>query len=126
VFPVKYELGFYIPEDDILHSHRHGIQSSYMGVVRLKIRVILTSHQSHVSGQFLLWTVLLPRNKRGYTPDRMSGWVAKPVLTTGRSQIYCYWESKCDPSVIQPAASDHTDCAAPSSNITKTTQSSKI
>jgi hypothetical protein len=22
VFPVKYELGFYIPEDDILHSHR--------------------------------------------------------------------------------------------------------
>jgi hypothetical protein len=23
VSPVKYELGFYIPEDDILHSHRH-------------------------------------------------------------------------------------------------------
>jgi hypothetical protein len=22
VSPVKYELGFYIPEDDILHSHR--------------------------------------------------------------------------------------------------------
>jgi hypothetical protein len=22
VIPVKYELGFYIPEDDILHSHR--------------------------------------------------------------------------------------------------------
>jgi hypothetical protein len=22
MFPVKYELGFYIPEDDILHSHR--------------------------------------------------------------------------------------------------------
>jgi hypothetical protein len=21
--PVKYELSFYIPEDDILHSHRH-------------------------------------------------------------------------------------------------------
>jgi hypothetical protein len=21
--PVKYELGFYIPESDILHSHRH-------------------------------------------------------------------------------------------------------
>jgi hypothetical protein len=23
VFPVRYELGFYIPEDDILHIHRH-------------------------------------------------------------------------------------------------------
>jgi hypothetical protein len=23
VSPVKYELGFYIPEDGILHSHRH-------------------------------------------------------------------------------------------------------
>jgi hypothetical protein len=23
VFPVRYELGFYIPEDGILHSHRH-------------------------------------------------------------------------------------------------------
>jgi hypothetical protein len=22
--PVRYELGFDIPEDDILHSHRHG------------------------------------------------------------------------------------------------------
>jgi hypothetical protein len=22
VFPVRYELGFYIPEEDILHSHR--------------------------------------------------------------------------------------------------------
>jgi hypothetical protein len=23
MFPVGYELGFYIPVDDILHSHRH-------------------------------------------------------------------------------------------------------
>jgi hypothetical protein len=22
VFPVRYDLGFYIPEDDILHGHR--------------------------------------------------------------------------------------------------------
>jgi hypothetical protein len=22
MFPVRYELGFYIPQDDILHSHR--------------------------------------------------------------------------------------------------------
>jgi hypothetical protein len=26
--PVKYELGFYIPEDDILHSHRREILKS--------------------------------------------------------------------------------------------------
>jgi hypothetical protein len=30
VSPVKYELGFYIPEDDILHSHRRENLKSYM------------------------------------------------------------------------------------------------
>jgi hypothetical protein len=29
VSPVKYELGFYIPEDDILHSHRRDDLKSY-------------------------------------------------------------------------------------------------
>jgi hypothetical protein len=29
VFPVKYELGFYVPEDDILHSHRRENLKSY-------------------------------------------------------------------------------------------------
>jgi hypothetical protein len=32
VFPVKYELGFYIPEDDILHSHRHEKLKSYIAL----------------------------------------------------------------------------------------------
>jgi hypothetical protein len=31
VSPVKYELGFYIPEDDILHSHRRENLISYIG-----------------------------------------------------------------------------------------------
>jgi hypothetical protein len=30
VSPVKYELGFYIPEDDILHSHRRENFKSYI------------------------------------------------------------------------------------------------
>jgi hypothetical protein len=30
VSPVKYELGFYIPEDDILHSYCREILKSYM------------------------------------------------------------------------------------------------
>jgi hypothetical protein len=31
--PVRYELGFYIPEDDILHSHRHeNLKSSIAGI----------------------------------------------------------------------------------------------
>jgi hypothetical protein len=29
VFPVRYELGFYTPEDDVLHSHRRQILNSY-------------------------------------------------------------------------------------------------
>jgi hypothetical protein len=32
VSPVKYELGFYIPEDDILHSDRHGSVKSYVSI----------------------------------------------------------------------------------------------
>jgi hypothetical protein len=30
VSPMKYELGFYIPEDDILHSHRRETLKSYI------------------------------------------------------------------------------------------------
>jgi hypothetical protein len=30
VSPVKYEVGFYIPEDDILHSHRREHLKSYV------------------------------------------------------------------------------------------------
>jgi hypothetical protein len=33
VSPVKYEQGFYIPEDTILHSHRLGNLKSYMLVL---------------------------------------------------------------------------------------------
>jgi hypothetical protein len=29
---VKYEEGFYIPEDDILHSHYHEILKSYIAL----------------------------------------------------------------------------------------------
>jgi hypothetical protein len=32
VSPVKYELGFYIPEDDILHSHRSENLKSYIAL----------------------------------------------------------------------------------------------
>jgi hypothetical protein len=30
--PVRYELDFYIPEDGILHSHRHGNLKSYIAL----------------------------------------------------------------------------------------------
>jgi hypothetical protein len=33
VSPVKYEMGFYIPEDDILHSHRRENLKSYINCV---------------------------------------------------------------------------------------------
>jgi hypothetical protein len=32
VSPVKYELGFYIPGDDILHSNRHETLKSYIAL----------------------------------------------------------------------------------------------
>jgi hypothetical protein len=33
VSPVKYELGFYIPEDEILHSHRREKLHSYFVII---------------------------------------------------------------------------------------------
>jgi hypothetical protein len=33
VSPVKYELDFYIPEDDILHSHRRENLKSYKKLI---------------------------------------------------------------------------------------------
>jgi hypothetical protein len=32
VFPARYELGFYIPEDGILHSHRRENLKSYIAL----------------------------------------------------------------------------------------------
>jgi hypothetical protein len=32
MYPVRYELGFYIPEDDILHSHRRENLKSYIAL----------------------------------------------------------------------------------------------
>jgi hypothetical protein len=32
VYSVRYELGFHIPEDDILHSHRSENQKSYIAL----------------------------------------------------------------------------------------------
>jgi hypothetical protein len=33
VSPERNELGFYIPEDDILHSHRHEILKYYIALI---------------------------------------------------------------------------------------------
>jgi hypothetical protein len=48
--PVKYELGFYIPEDDILHGHRRVNLKSYSFVL------VYTS-KSYVSPQFILLAI---------------------------------------------------------------------
>jgi hypothetical protein len=45
VSPVKYELGFYIPEDDILHSHRRGNLKSY--TLSLCSTLTVRDHVSH-------------------------------------------------------------------------------
>jgi hypothetical protein len=33
VFPVRYKLGFHIPVDDILHSHRRENLNSYIALI---------------------------------------------------------------------------------------------
>jgi hypothetical protein len=37
VSPVKYEVGFYTPEDDILHSHRRENLKSYIALTGLTV-----------------------------------------------------------------------------------------
>jgi hypothetical protein len=43
VSPVKYELGFYIPEDDILHIHRRENLKSY------KTNKVMVGKYTHLS-----------------------------------------------------------------------------
>jgi hypothetical protein len=58
VSPVKYELGFYIPEDDILHSH-------YRVHIKSSIAAIPSTVRHCVVSEFLLFL----------TPSTRSGWV---------------------------------------------------
>jgi hypothetical protein len=43
---VRYELGFYIPEDDIIHSHRRDNLKSYVLVTSGSVRRVLTDAPS--------------------------------------------------------------------------------
>jgi hypothetical protein len=74
--PVKYELGFYIPEDDILHSHRlenfrfYKIVSYKGGVVVMVVVVVVVvvvllgcQIKAHVGAQK---TVLPPRQDKRF------------------------------------------------------------
>jgi hypothetical protein len=55
VSPVKYELGFYIPEDGILYSHRRGNLKSYVTFLVSCFSIRLFSSSSHhVSLNFVL------------------------------------------------------------------------
>jgi hypothetical protein len=47
--PVRYELGFYIPEDDILHSHRRENLKSYIleRILLLRVRGICYMEGCH-------------------------------------------------------------------------------
>jgi hypothetical protein len=45
VSPVKYELGFYIPEDGILHSHRRETLKPYIDCLLLIVQNLRLSHE---------------------------------------------------------------------------------
>jgi hypothetical protein len=61
---VRYELGFYIPEDDILHSHRRENLKSYInqettwGPVIRKIAIMFQKFFAAISFQFQLNSIL--------------------------------------------------------------------
>jgi hypothetical protein len=80
--PVRYELDFYIPEDDILHSHRREILRSYValtGWTLLRIRNVspvryeldFVSQKAH-SGQLdqgFPWFSLVPEHMLSWYPN---------------------------------------------------------
>jgi hypothetical protein len=56
VSPVKYEMGFYIPDDDILHSHRRESLKSYRVLHNFRSTDGTTAKRSACHGA---WSVLL-------------------------------------------------------------------
>jgi hypothetical protein len=44
VSPVKYETGFYIPEDDIPHIHRHKNLKSYIASLDMHMHMHMNMH----------------------------------------------------------------------------------
>jgi hypothetical protein len=54
VSPVKYELGFYIPEDTILHSHRRENLKSYMASMSY-IRFYVLNRNGDFTHRFPCW-----------------------------------------------------------------------
>jgi hypothetical protein len=52
VFPVKYELRFYIPEDNILHSHRRENLTSYKYYVNF--RLVDIGYRQLLDGEYII------------------------------------------------------------------------
>jgi hypothetical protein len=49
VSPVRYELGFYIPKDDICHSHRRGNLKSYISYNKINVAIKKFLVENYVS-----------------------------------------------------------------------------
>jgi hypothetical protein len=54
VSPVKYEMGFYIPEDSIFHSHRCEYLKSYMSFTVSTIALRLWSLEHSIEQRILV------------------------------------------------------------------------
>jgi hypothetical protein len=67
VSPVKYELGFYIPEGDILHNHRRGNNKSY--TIRAKYGKYKVSKNDLIEA----WTMMV-RLRRLEQGECGTGW----------------------------------------------------
>jgi hypothetical protein len=77
VSPVKYELGFYISEDGILHSHRRGNLNSYTlpyPFIRVQMKILLMFLEAVLLGNTVLGTfrkVLLVSNSIPFASSRL-------------------------------------------------------
>jgi hypothetical protein len=109
VSPVKYEVGFYIPEDDILHSHRRENLKSYIG-----------NSLFVGSGSIKKRTAPLPPgsyNMYGTLPNSHSRTPSDPIVPNSHMGYHTLNHHKRSPSSDSNATSSGTGRTGPATSI---------
>jgi hypothetical protein len=69
VSPVKYKLGLYIPEDDILHSHRREILNTCYYMFKLDTSLMIDEFESIGGKIFMRYFKIICRHSPGATKE---------------------------------------------------------
>jgi hypothetical protein len=97
VSPVRYELGFYIPEDGILHSHRSENLNLSLLIPDIRTQLLQnTCPQIHVSNRALKATQKQPYNQNISTAH-LTPSIARNVALSDQHQVGAAGQSEVQP-----------------------------